>query len=160
MKVVLSPQQLTRAQRIAISVRGQSSVVATVKSKKSGNVSEKNVSWSLVVPLCESCKPHQRAVLGCQRFIPHSTPKRPHRIDYASDPSKAPHVSFCPRSYDDPSLDQEVIRVITEIDKEGTYPYFGKPIQLLPNRTYATIHEVRGAWARVHEERDAKEAEK
>lgn len=158
MRVVQSPKDLTRAQRIAISVRGQSTVVAKIKSKRKGSerTSTKSVSWSLEVPLCDDCKPHQKAFLGCHRFA-QLRPKRPHRIDYATDPSKAPYISFCFRSYDDRSLDREVLRVITEIDKETPYHYFEKAIQHLPHRTYATILDVRGAWQRVHEERDARE---
>lgn len=148
-----SPKDLTRAQRIAISIRGQSSIKATIK-KKGEKTQSKNVSWSLSVPLCADCTPILKSQLGCQRFASLS-PKVPHRFDYASDPKKAPRIAFCPRSYDDHSLDREVFKIISEIDKEGLYPYFGKPIQHLPNRTVEIIQEVRDAWRRLHQERDA-----
>lgn len=152
--IVATPERLTRRQRIAISIRGQSRVEAEVKSK-SGKVTKKKVSWSLSVPLCDDCSPALRKSLGCQRFDSLS-PKVPHRIDYDAQ-GKAPRIAFCHRSYDDHALDAEVVRVISEIDKEGLYSYYNKALQRLPNRTMETIQEVRAAWARVHEERDALE---
>jgi len=148
------PRALTLSQRIAISIRGQSSVKARLFDKQTGKTSTKPVSWSLVVPLCADCSPTMRKVLGCHRFA-EMRPKVPHRITYTSDPKQATKISFCFRSYDDPSLDKEVVRVLNEIDKEGLYPFYGKPIQHLANRTVEVVQEVRAAWRNLLDERDA-----
>lgn len=156
MNAVQTPQGLTRAQRIHLSVRGQSRMEATIRNKNNTKT-KKAVSWSLVVPLCQDCTQPVKVAQGCQRYAALH-PRVPHRISWNKEKKNAAYISFCQRSYDDHILDSEVVRVLEEIEKEGQYHYFGKPIQLLPNRTVETVQEVRAAWKNLEAERDAKEA--
>lgn len=96
-----------------------------------------------VLPPCERCPESLRPKMGCQRFGNSFIALKPFRLRKEKTPTREGSILFCPRSFDQPLLEQAVFECINVIEAAGgLYPAFGKAVYSQPARRVDFYTEV------------------